>query len=163
MKPSIKKVAAIHDLSGFGRASLCSIIPTLSTMGVQVCPVPTAILSTHSGGFANYTFHDLTDTMEAYINHWKELELHFDCIYPGFLGSPQQIHIVSKIIEQFRQPDTLVVIDPVMGDNGCLYSSIAADMVPQMRQLISQADIIVPNITEAAFLLDTIGAIFTCS
>lgn len=153
MEPSVKKVAAIHDLSGFGRASLCSIIPTLSTMGVQVCPVPTAILSTHSGGFEGYTFHDLTDTMEDYIGHWKQLNLRFECIYSGFLGSPRQIHIVSSFIDDFRQPDTLVVVDPVMGDGGSLYSSISADMVPQMRQLVSKADIIVPNFTEAAFLL----------
>lgn len=154
MEPSIKKVAAIHDLSGFGRASLCSIIPTLSTMGVQVCPVPTAILSTHSGGFEGYTFHDLTDTMEAYANHWKSLHLNFDCIYSGFLGSPRQIEIVRKMIRDFRQPNTLVVVDPVMGDDGSLYSSISKEMVPQMRRLISSADIIVPNFTEAAFLLE---------
>mgnify|MGYP003079964461 CR=1 FL=1 len=90
MQSTVKKVAAIHDLSGFGRASLCAIIPTLSAMGVQVCPIPTALLSTHSGGFEGYTFLDLTDEMEAYAAHWKSLGLTFDCIYSGLdqsLGS----------------------------------------------------------------------------
>lgn len=153
MKPTMKKVAAIHDLSGFGRASLCSIIPTLSSMGVQVCPVPTAILSTHSGGFTDYTFHDLTDEIPAFIDHWERLGLTFDCIYSGFLGSPRQTELVADICRRFRREDTLVVIDPVMGDNGSLYSSISADMIPEMRKLIRNADIIVPNYTEAALLL----------
>lgn len=153
MKPTMKRVAAIHDLSGFGRASLCSIIPTLSAMGVQVCPVPTAILSTHSGDFENYTFQDLTDTIPAYMAHWKQLGLEFDCIYSGFLGSPKQTQIVADIFDDFATEDTLVVVDPVMGDNGDLYSSIPETMIPQMRKLIGKADIIVPNYTEAAMLL----------
>jgi pyridoxine kinase len=90
----ITKVAAIHDLSGFGRASLTTIIPVLSTMGIQTCPVPTAVLSTHSGGFEGYTFKDLTDEIPGYINHWKKLGLDFNCIYSGFLGSAKQISIV---------------------------------------------------------------------
>ncbi len=154
MKPTMKRVAAIHDLSGFGRASLCSIIPTLSSMGIQVCPVPTAILSTHSGGFQEYTFEDLTDTIPAYMAHWKKLNLHFDCIYSGFLGSPVQTQMVADIFDDFADENTLVVVDPVMGDNGGLYSSISENMVPQMRKLVNKADIIVPNYTEAALLLD---------
>lgn len=150
----MKRVAAIHDLSGFGRASLCSIIPTLSSMGIQVCPVPTAILSTHSGGFREYTFEDLTDTIPAYMAHWKKLNLHFDCIYSGFLGSPVQTQMVADIFDDFADENTLVVVDPVMGDNGGLYSSIPESMVPQMRKLVNKADIIVPNYTEAALLLD---------
>lgn len=153
MKPTIKKVAAINDLSGFGRASLCSIIPTLSSMGVQVCPVPTAIMSTHSGDFENYTFCDMTEEIPAYIAHWQELGLTFDCIYSGFLGSPRQAELVKEICKKFKTEDTLVVIDPVMGDNGELYSSISEEMIPAMRKLIKEADIIVPNYTEAAMLL----------
>ncbi|MBQ3554421.1 MAG: pyridoxamine kinase [Clostridia bacterium] len=153
MKPTIKKVAAINDLSGFGRASLCSIIPTLSSMGVQVCPVPTTIMSTHSGDFEDYTFHDMTDELPAYIEHWSKLGLTFDCIYSGFLGSPRQAELVADIVNRFRTKDTLVVVDPVMGDNGSLYSSISEEMVPEMRKLIAKADIIVPNFTEAALLL----------
>ncbi|MEG1500973.1 MAG: pyridoxamine kinase, partial [Clostridiales bacterium] len=153
---NIKKVAAIHDLSGFGRASLCAIIPTLSSMGVQVCPVPTAILSNHTGGFEKYSFLDLTDYLEEYINQWKELGLTFDCIYSGFLGSPKQIKIVEDFIDYFGNQDNLVVVDPVLGDNGALYSSMTKEMIQKMKKLISKADIITPNITEAAFLLDKV-------
>ena len=155
MQPKLKRVAAIHDLSGFGRASLTVIIPTLSVMGIQVCPVPTAVLSTHSGGFTDYAFHDLTDIMSGYTAHWKKLGLSFDCIYSGFLGSPRQAAIVSSFINDFKTERTLTVVDPVMGDNGSLYNSVSKDMVPEMRKLIAKADIIVPNFTEAALLLNT--------
>ncbi len=153
MYGTIKKVAAIHDLSGFGRASLTAIIPTLSSMGIQVCPLPTAILSNHTGGFSNYSYVDLTDSMEEYINMWKQLKLEFDCIYSGFLGSTRQINIVSDFIDHFGKNDNLVVVDPVMGDNGQLYSSYSPDIIPQMRKLVAKADLITPNFTEAAFLL----------
>ncbi|HPY90437.1 MAG TPA: pyridoxamine kinase [Lentisphaeria bacterium] len=154
MQPNVKKVAALHDLSGFGRGSLASIIPALSVMGIQVCSIPTAILSTHSGGFDDYVFHDLTPIMLDFAAHWKRLGLTFDCIYSGFLGSPDQAAIVSRIIDDFRRPETLVVIDPVMGDNGELYISVKPEMVEQMRRLTAKADIITPNITEAALLLN---------
>lgn len=148
----IKKVAAIHDLSGFGRASLCSIIPILSTLGVQVCPLPTAILSTHTGGFSHYSFLDLTDNMVEMIGHWKKLGLQFDCVYSGFLGSPRQIAVVADFIDHFGK-DNLVVVDPVMGDDGRLYSSMTEEMTRGMRGLVQKANIITPNFTEAAFLL----------
>ncbi len=153
MQDVIKKVAAIHDLSGYGRSSLTAIIPTLSTMGVQVCPVPTAILSNHTGGFECYSYVDLTDKMEEYISMWKQLGLTFDCIYSGFLGSPQQIAIVSDFIDYFGNNQNLVVVDPVMGDNGSLYSSFTQEIIPQMRRLVTKADMITPNFTEAAFLM----------
>ena len=153
MQGTIKKVAAIHDLSGFGRASLTAIIPTLSSMGVQVCPLPTAILSNHTGGFECYSYVDLTDSMEEYIRMWKNLNLSFDCIYSGFLGSTKQIRIVSDFIDYFGTEDNLVVIDPVMGDNGALYSSFTEEIIPKMRTLVGKADLITPNFTEAAFLL----------
>ena len=149
----IKKVAAIHDLSGFGRASLTTVIPILSTMGIQVCPVPTAILSTHTSNFTGYSFIDLTDYMEEHIAHWKKLNLEFDCIYSGFLGSPRQIKIVSDFVDHFGHKDNLVVVDPVMGDNGHLYGTMGEEMIVEMRKLVSKADIITPNFTEAAFLL----------
>ncbi len=149
----VKKVAAIHDLSGVGRASLTAIIPILSSMGVQVCPIPTAILSSHTGGYENFTYVDLTDTMEAYIDQWKELDMQFDCIYSGFLGSVRQIEIVSKAFRLFSTPDNFVVVDPVMGDDGALYATMNLDMVEAMRHLVQQADIITPNFTEAALLL----------
>jgi pyridoxine kinase len=154
MKRSVNRVAAIHDLSGFGRSSLAVVIPILSTMGVQVCSLPTAVLSTHTGGFEGYSFVDLTDSMEEFINHWKKLKIEFDCIYSGFLGSPRQINIISKFINDFSVNNPLVVIDPVMGDNGKLYSTMDNEMVEKMRELIKKADIITPNFTEAAFLLD---------
>lgn len=154
MSNTIKKVAALHDLSGFGRSSLCAIIPTLSAMGIQTCPVPTAILSNHTGGFEHYSFLDLTEYMEDYISHWKQLGLDFDCIYSGFLGSPRQISIVADFIDYFSKKDNLTLVDPVMGDNGALYSSMTQDIIPEMKRLIAKADIITPNFTEACFLLD---------
>ena len=154
MQPNVKKVAALHDLSGFGRSSLTCIIPALSAMGIQVCPIPTAILSTHSGGFEDYVFHDLTPIMLDCAAHWKRLGLTFDCVYSGFLGSPAQAAIVSRIIDDFRRPETLIVVDPVMGDNGDLYISVRPEMVAEMRRLTAKADVITPNITEAALLLD---------
>ncbi|MCI8554263.1 MAG: pyridoxamine kinase [Clostridiales bacterium] len=153
MDHRIRRVAAIHDLSGFGRASLTAIIPTLSSMGVQVCPLPTAILSNHTGGFEHYSFVDLTDTMEDYIDHWKRLGLTFDCLYSGFLGSERQIEIVGRFIDHFGTADNLTVVDPVMGDNGRLYSTMGPAMVGEMRRLIGKADMITPNFTEAALLL----------
>jgi pyridoxine kinase len=154
MKNPVPRTAAIHDLSGFGRASLTVIIPILSNMGVQVCPLPTAVLSTHTGGFDNYSFTDLSDAMPAIINHWKELEISFDAIYSGFLGSSKQVEIVSEFIDDFSRPSQLVVVDPVMGDNGKPYATMTRELMLKMRTLVNKADIITPNFTEAAFLLD---------
>lgn len=154
MKKPIQRVAAIHDLSGFGRVSLAVVIPILSTMGIQVCSLPTAVLSTHTGGFKNFKFIDLTDHMEEYIAHWKEIGIDFDCIYSGFLGSARQIDIISDFISDFSKEDTLVVVDPVMGDGGKLYPSINHDMVKEMRKYIKKADLITPNYTEVLFLLE---------
>ena len=154
MKAPVSRVAAIHDMSGFGRVSLTVVIPILSTMGIQVCPLPTAVLSTHTGGFENYKFIDLTDHLEEYIQHWHSLGIDFDCIYSGFLGSSRQIDIISRFIQQFSRKEQLVVIDPVLGDNGKLYSSFGPEMVDEMSKFVSLADIITPNITEAALLLN---------
>lgn len=154
MKNVIPKIAAIHDLSGFGRCSLTVIIPILSAMGMQVCPMPTAVLSTHTGGFEGYTFVDLTEHLESYYNHWKNLDLQFKCIYSGFLGSEKQINIVENFIADFQMENQLIVIDPVLGDDGKLYDTFDSDMVQSMKKLIKHAHIITPNITEAALLLD---------
>lgn len=153
MEHLVKKVAAIHDLSGYGRASLTTIIPILSNMKVQVCPVPTAILSTHTGGFEGYSFIDLTEYMQEHINHWKKLDLEFDCIYSGFLGSPKQIEIVKDFIDYFGKKAKFTVVDPVMGDDGKLYKTMGEEMVNGMRSLIKKADIITPNFTEVMYLL----------
>lgn len=150
----VPKVAAIHDLSGFGKASLTVIIPILSAMGVQPCPLPTAVLSSHTGGFEDYHFVDLTDEMTGIIRHWKSLEIDFNAIYSGFLGSPRQVDIVIDFIQSFTRPNQLVVVDPVMGDNGKPYKTMGKEMIREMRQLAGKADIITPNFTEAAFLLN---------
>jgi len=122
-------------------------------MGMQVCPLPTAILSTQTGVFTGYEFIDMTKHMPRFVNHWKSLDLTFDCIYSGFLGSEKQISIVADFIESFRTENQLIVVDPVLGDNGKLYETFKEEMVIKMRELIRLADVITPNLTEAAFLL----------
>ena len=157
MHSVIQRVAAIHDLSGFGGGSLSAVIPILSAMGIQVCSLPTAILSTHTGGFTKFHFRDLTSDMRCIVDHWRRLALSFDGIYSGFLGSSEQIEIVSDFIRTFRKESTLVVVDPVLGDDGKLYDTMGACMVDGMRSLVASADIITPNITEAALLLGMSG------
>lgn len=148
-----KRIAAVHDLSGFGRASLTIVSPVLSTMGIQVCPLPTALLSTHTGGFENYHFVDLTDHLQPVIDHWKAEKIQFDGIYSGFLGSCRQVEILSGFITDFYHAQQLTLVDPVMGDQGELYGPFDQTMVDAMKDLIQKADIITPNYTEAAFLL----------
>lgn len=147
------RVAAIHDMSGFGRCSLTVAIPVLSAMGLQCCPLPTAFLSTHTGGFDGFSFLDMTDEMSKAAAHWKTLDMDFKCIYSGFLGSEQQIQIVSEFIRDFREEDAVVVVDPVMGDHGKVYRTYTPAMCRGMARLAEQADVIVPNLTEAALLL----------
>ena len=147
------RVAAIHDMSGFGRCSLTVAIPILSAMGVQCCPLPTAFLSTHTGGFEGFTFLDMTDEMPKVAAHWKSLGLDFQAIYSGFLGSERQIGIVEDFIRDFRREDTVVVVDPVMGDHGDVYQTYTPGMCAGTARLAEQADVITPNLTEAALLL----------
>lgn len=147
------RAAVIHDLSGFGRCSLTEVIPILSVMGVQCCPLPTAFLSTHTGGFTGFTFLDMTDELARAAAHWKSLDLKFQAIYSGFLGSERQIGTVADFIRAFRGPDTLVVVDPVMGDDGKAYQTYTPAMCAGMARLAELADVITPNLTEAAFLL----------
>lgn len=150
----IPRIAAIHDLSGFGRCSLTVALPILSAMGTQCCPLPTAFLSTHTGGFQGFTFLDMTDEMPRVAAHWKSLDLQFDAIYSGFLGSVRQIGLVEKFFYDFRQLQTLTVVDPVMGDHGEVYKTYTPDMCAGMVRLARLADVITPNLTEAALLLD---------
>ena len=147
------RVAAIHDMSGFGRCSLTVAIPVLSAMGVQCCPLPTAFLSTHTGGFTGFTFLDMTEEMPKVAAHWKSLNLHFNAVYSGFLASERQLCIVSDFIRTFCREDTLVVIDPVMGDDGKAYQTYTPALCNGMAHLAELADVITPNLTEAAFLL----------
>lgn len=155
------RVAAIHDLSCLGRCALTVIIPTLSVMGYQVVPLPTALLSTHTGGFTDLHFRDLTKDMEEISDHFSRLGTTFRAIYSGFLGSEEQIETVSRFIDRFQNtPDEsgerpLVVIDPVMGDEGELYSTYTQELMRGMRTLARKADLLTPNLTEACFLTDT--------
>lgn len=149
-----KRVAAIHDLSGFGKCSLTVALPILSAAGIETSALPTAILSTHTGGISGYTYCDLTEDMRPVMKHWKSLDIKFDAIYTGFLGSFEQLDIVKDFFDAFRQEDNLILVDPVMGDNGELYTVFTREFAAGMRMLCQKADIIVPNLTEAALLLD---------
>ena len=151
---STPRVAAIHDMSGFGRCSLTVAIPILSAMGIQCCPLPTAFLSTHTGGFEGFTFLDMTDELPKVAAHWKSLGLGFQAVYSGFLGSERQIVIVEEFLRDFRGADTIAVIDPVMGDHGAVYQTYTPAMCAGMARLAELADVITPNLTEAALLLD---------
>ena len=151
---STPRVAAIHDMSGFGRCSLTVAIPILSAMGIQCCPLPTAFLSTHTGGFEGFTFLDMTDELPKVAAHWKSLGLEFQAVYSGFLGSERQIAIVEDFLREFRGADTAAVIDPVMGDHGEVYQTYTPAMCAGMARLAELADVITPNLTEAALLLD---------
>lgn len=123
-------------------------------MNIQVCPFPTAVLSNNTGGFDSFSFVDLTDSMENYMNHWAKENIKFDCIYSGFLGSLKQVDIILDFIKIFSNNSTMVVIDPVMGDNGELYPTIDKNIVGKMKKLIKKSDIITPNLTEALYLLE---------
>ena len=149
----LKRVAAIHDISGVGKCSLTVALPIISAAGVECSAMPTAILSTHTGGFEDFTFRDLTDDMMGIAEHWKKEKIHFDAFYSGYLGSLSQIDIVRDVFEMFRTPEILIMVDPVMADNGKLYSLFTFDHVKGMAKLCGYADVIVPNRTEAAFML----------
>lgn len=150
-----KRVMAIHDISCFGKCSVTAALPILSAAGMEVCPVPTAVLSTHTGGFEGYTFEDLTHNILPVANHFKSLHIQFDSIYSGYLGSFDQIEYMKTIIDMFKKEKTIVMVDPVMGDNGKLYAGFDMNFAREMASLCKKADIIVPNVTEAAFMTDT--------
>lgn len=152
MNRAVPRVAALHDLACYGRASLGVIIPTLSVMGAQVCPMPTALLSSHTGGFEKVTFFDLTEQLGKQIDAWEEMGLRFECLYSGYLGSPAQAALVQKAFAKLRNPGSLLVVDPVMGDNGKLYKGISPAMAQSMAALVKSADVAVPNATELAIL-----------
>lgn len=151
----LKRVVLFNDISGFGKCSITTSLPILAAAGIEGCAVPTAILSTHTGNFEGYTFRDLTEDLEAFLGHWLKLGIHFDAIYSGYLGSPKQAQILKEFIkkEQKLNPEILVYVDPVMGDNGQLYSGYGEKLVEAMRELVTMADIVLPNLTEATALL----------
>ncbi|HNX29654.1 MAG TPA: pyridoxamine kinase [Syntrophomonadaceae bacterium] len=149
-----KRVAAIHDISCFGKCSLTVALPIISAAGIEVSAIPTAVLSTHTGGISGWTYRDLTEDILPIIDHWQSLDLEFDAIYTGFLGSFKQIEIVAEIFDRLKTPDNIIVVDPVMADNGQLYKLFPPDFPAGMKKLCTKADIIIPNITEAVLMLD---------
>ena len=149
-----KKIAAINDFCGFGRCSLAVSLPIISAMGLQCCPLPTAVFSNHTG-YDSFYFTDCTSHMDPYMKEWEKLELHFDGILTGFLGSPEQIGFVCRFMERFKSKDTVTVVDPVMGDDGALYATYSKELAENMTELLKYADILTPNLTEACILTGT--------
>jgi pyridoxine kinase len=148
-----KRVLTIQDISAVGRCSITVALPIISAAGIECSVLPTAVLSTHTGGFEGYTYRDLTSDITPIAEHWKTLGLKFDALYTGYLGSFEQIDLVSGIFDDFKAPDGVVIIDPVMADNGVLYGGFSDDFPAAMAKLSAKADVILPNLTEAAFLL----------
>lgn len=146
-----KKIAVINDISGFGRCSAAVSLPVISHMRVQACLLPTSIFSNHTG-FPSYYYNDFTDKMPRFMEEWKKLDLRFEGIASGFLGSAEQIEIVREFIHQFRDERTQVIIDPVMGENGKAYPTYTEEMCDKMKHLVEYADILTPNVTEACML-----------
>lgn len=148
-----KRVAAVHDISGIGKCSLTVALPILSAAALECSVLPTAVLSTHTAGFEGFTYRDLTEDIEPITKHWATLGLPFDSIYTGFLGSFEQIELVGKLFDAIKSEDTLIAVDPVMADNGKLYPIFPKEFPLAMKKLCEKADLIMPNFTEAAFML----------
>ena len=149
---SYKKVLTIQDISCVGQCSLTVALPILSACGLETCILPSAVLSTHTAGFNGFTFRDLTDDMPAIQEHWKKENIKFKAIYTGYLGSIKQVGYVKNILKTMGTDDCVRIVDPAMADNGQLYSIFNQEYVEAMRVLCGDADILVPNITEACFL-----------
>ena len=149
-----KKIAVINDFCGFGRCSISVSLPIISALKVQCCPLPTSIFSNHTG-FESFYFNDFTNCMPQYIDEWRKLNLKFEGILSGYLGSAEQIEIVSRFLEEFKTDKTITVIDPVMGDYGKLYPSYSPVLAKKMSNLVKFADILTPNLTEACILTNT--------
>ena len=150
----MKKIVTVQDISCFGKCSLTAALPIISAMGIETAVIPTAVLSTHTGGFKEYTFHDLTDDIPQIAGHWKKLGLKFNAIYTGYLGSKRQVRIISDFFDEFRTDGNIMVVDPVLGDGGKFYAGFDRDFVAEMKKLCARADYIIPNMTEASYLLD---------
>ena len=147
----IKRIAAVNDLSGFGRCSLTVSIPILSAMGCQVCPVPTAVLSAHTG-YPNPLVRDFTDDMEGFLAHWESLGLTFDCGYTGYLGNERQADILEPFLRRLKEQGALRLVDPAMADNGRMYASCSPNLIPAMARLVALASVATPNLTELCLL-----------
>ena len=142
----------INDLSCIGKCSLSVALPIVSACGVEAVALPTVILSTHTGGFEGFAAREMTEEMRTFAAHWRSIGAKFDCIYTGFFGSVEQINLTEKLIHDFGGDDTVVIVDPVLGDNGRLYPCFSNEYVEAMRRLTAHADVITPNLTEAAIL-----------
>jgi pyridoxine kinase len=149
----MKRIVTIQDISCVGKCSLTVALPIISAMGVETAVIPTAVLSTHTA-FKEFTFRDLTEDIPGIVSHWKKEGIDFDAIYTGYLGSFDQLKLVSGIFDEFRTEDNLIFIDPVMADHGKLYPGFTQEFADEMALLCKKADIIVPNMTEAAFMLN---------
>ena len=150
----MKKIAVINDFCGFGRCSIAVSLPVISAMKVQCCPLPTSIFSNHTG-YESFFSTDYTAHMNAYMDEWAKLSLQFDGILTGYLGSAEQVNIVKRFFELFKKPQTLTVVDPVMGDGGKLYPSYSPVLARELKGLLPYADVLTPNLTEACFLTET--------
>ena len=149
----MKRILTIQDISCVGKCSLTVALPIISAFGVETSVIPTAVLSTHTA-FKDFTFNDLTEDIPKIADHWKKQNITFDAVYTGYLGSFQQLDLVSQIFKDFKSENNFILVDPVMADNGKLYPGFDKDFALSMAKLCSQADIIVPNMTEASFMLD---------
>ena len=149
----MKRIVTIQDISCVGKCSLTVALPIISAMGIETAVIPTAVLSTHTA-FKNFTYRDLTGDLPKIAKHWKQEKFDFDGIYTGYLGSIEQIDMLKEFFKQFKTPDNFIFIDPVMADNGKLYAGFDANFVKEMKKLCKTADIIVPNLTEASYMLE---------
>lgn len=147
----IPRIAAVHDLCGYGKCSLGVAIPVLSAAGCDVCPVPTGLFSSHTA-FPGWYMHDTTDILTDYLDAWKGIGVDIDAVYSGFLGAPEQVDRIREIYATY--PNALRVVDPVMADHGKIYPTYTPELVAAMVELASGADILTPNLTEAAIILD---------
>ncbi len=148
-----KRAAAIHDISGFGKCSLTAALPIISAAGIETAAVPTAVLSTHTAFRPGFTYRDLTADLVPFVDNWLDNGLEFDAVYSGFLGSTEQISIVAGLIEKLSGARTVKIVDPAMADNGRMYAGFDMNFAGEMARLCAAADVIVPNLTEAAFIL----------
>ena len=150
-----KKILTIQDISCYGQCSITVALPILSAWGYETAILPSAVLSTHTSGFKNFTVHDLSNEIPKIINHWKQEGIKYDVLYAGYLGEEQHINSVIQIKNELLNKDGFFVLDPVMGDNGKLYPAFDNNYVKAIRRLVKEADVILPNLTEACFLTDT--------
>ena len=148
----MKRIITIQDISCVGKCSLTVALPIISAMGVEASVLPTAVLSTHTA-FKGFTFRDLTSDIQPICDHWKQEKIHFDAIYTGYLGSFEQLDLMHKLIADFGGGDTLAIVDPCMADNGKLYPGFTQEFAFAMAKLCAKANVVVPNLTEASFML----------